>query len=300
MIKHGVQWVSPRYIKEPIERTVEESSSGPNKRRKRTVPYVWYTEFKCHRFSTCCDKIAEDVRVKGGSSGKPRELQKASKKTDCKAKLKATCLKSDPSFVEVIHIGVHNHEVRGAEDLKHLSLSKEKKEIMMQRLREGYSKKDCRIAIQKDFHKFIRDFLMLPEDSNSQVIHRDQIVHQDEVYTLYKMAQESFYRKAVDEKESVGLWLEELKGKNYSTFKHSTFENDFTFGFSSPWQKQLLLNSTMVCLDAIHCVSHIQRGIMYTIAARHPATGTGCPVAYMFTEDHSMAAVSVFLCEERH
>ena len=107
------------------------------------------------------------------------------------------------------------------------------------------------------------------------------MVHQDEVCNLYKMTQESFYRKAADEKESVGLWLEELKGKNYSTFKHSTFENDFTFGFSSPWQKQLLLNSIMVCLDATHCVSHIQRGIIHTIVARHPATGTGCPVAYM-------------------
>ncbi|CEG67520.1 hypothetical protein RMATCC62417_03936 [Rhizopus microsporus] len=274
LVKHGVQWVSPRYIKEPVERTDEESSSGPNKRRKRTVPYVWYTEFKCYRFGTCRDKVAEGVPVKGDSSDKPRELQKASKKTDCKAKLKATCLKSDPNSVELVHIGVHNHEVGGAEDL---------------------NKRDCRIAIQKDFHKFTRDFLMLPEGSNSQVLHGDQIVHQDEVYNLDKMVQESFYRKAVDEKESVGLWLEELKGKSYSAFKHSTFENDFTFGFSSPWQKQLLLNSTMVCLDATHCVSHIQRGIMHTIVVRHPATGTGCPVAYMFTEDQSMAAVSVFL-----
>ncbi|CEI92028.1 hypothetical protein RMCBS344292_06302 [Rhizopus microsporus] len=109
------------------------------------------------------------------------------------------------------------------------------------------------------------------------------------------MIQESFYRKTVDEKEPVCIWLEELKGKNYSTFKHSNFENHFTFGFSSPWQKQLLLNSTMICLDATHCVSHIQRDIMHTIVARHPATSTGCPVAYMFTEDHSMAAASVFL-----
>ena len=67
LLSHGVQWVSPRYIKEPVERTVEESSPGPNKRRKRTVPYAWYTEFKCHRFGTCCDKIVEGVRVKGSS-----------------------------------------------------------------------------------------------------------------------------------------------------------------------------------------------------------------------------------------
>ncbi|CEP20073.1 hypothetical protein [Parasitella parasitica] len=32
-----------------------------------------------------------------------------------------------------------------------------------------------------------------------------------------------------------------------------------------------------------------------TIVLRHPVSGTGCPVAYMFTNDHSMAAVAVFL-----
>ncbi|KAG1432742.1 hypothetical protein G6F57_022742 [Rhizopus arrhizus] len=76
--------------------------------------------------------FAEGVRIKGGSSSKPRELQKASKKTDCKAKLKATCLKSDPNFVEIVHFDVHNLEIGGAEDLKYLPLSKEKKEIIMQ------------------------------------------------------------------------------------------------------------------------------------------------------------------------
>ncbi|ORE18108.1 hypothetical protein BCV71DRAFT_286015 [Rhizopus microsporus] len=236
-----VQWLIPRYTKEPVERTDEESSSGPNK------------QFKCHRFGTCRDRVAEGVRVKGDSSGKPRELQKASKKTDCKAKLKATCLKSDPNFVEIVHIDVHNHEIGGAEDLK-------EKGNQMQRLREGCSKRNCRIAIQKDFRKFTRDFLMLPEDSSSQ------IVHQDEVYNLYKMVQESFYRKAVDEKESVGLWLEELKGKNYTTFKHSNFENDFTFGFSSPWQKQLLLNSIMIRVD-VSTTEHAAITAVYPEAA---------------------------------
>ncbi|KAG1172219.1 hypothetical protein G6F70_004642 [Rhizopus microsporus] len=107
LVKHGVQWVTPRYIKKPVKRTDEESGSGPNKPRKRTV--------------------AEGVRVKGGSSDKPRELQKASKKTDCKAKLKATCLKNDPNSVETVHIGVHNHEFREADDLKYLPLSKRKR-----------------------------------------------------------------------------------------------------------------------------------------------------------------------------
>ena len=77
-----------------------------------------------------------------------------------------------PNSVEIVHIGVHNHEAGGAEDLKYLPLSKEKKEIIMQRLREGCSKRDCRIAIQRDFRKLTRSFLMLPEDPNSQVLHR--------------------------------------------------------------------------------------------------------------------------------
>ncbi|KAI8379935.1 hypothetical protein EDC96DRAFT_492358 [Choanephora cucurbitarum] len=50
----------------------------------------------------------------------------------------------------------------------------------------------------------------------------------------------------------------------------------------------------MICLDATHCISHIQRAIMYTVVVRHPITGTECPVAYMSTKDHSMDPVASF------
>ncbi|CAO3644781.1 unnamed protein product [Mucor hiemalis] len=305
VVKYGITWINPRYVGnnpefnngrvQPDEEreTNEDSVAAGPKRRKREVTYVWYADYKCHRYGVYRDKIAEGTRTKGGATGSVRALQKASKKSDCKARLKITCFKSDPTVVEVHHIGVHNHEVGSVEDMKYLPLSQKRKDAIMERLREGYNKRDCRIAIQKDFRKFTRD--LLTSSDPDHVFHRDQIVHQDEVYNIYKKIQEAFYRKSTDEKESVKMWLQELNQKGYSSFVHSTFEDDFTFGFSSPWQKNLLLNSKMVCLDATHCVSHIEKGILYTIVIRHPISGTGCPVAYMFTKDHSMAAVSVFL-----
>ncbi|KAI8347197.1 hypothetical protein EDC96DRAFT_449026, partial [Choanephora cucurbitarum] len=89
--------------------------------------------------------------------------------------------------------------------------------------------------------------------------------------------------KSSNEKESVKLWFKDLEEKGYSTFVSNDYDNNFTFDVSSPWQKRLLLNCQMICLDATHRISHIQRAIMYTVVIRHPVTGTGCPVAYMFT-----------------
>ncbi|EPB86082.1 hypothetical protein HMPREF1544_07158 [Mucor circinelloides 1006PhL] len=65
--------------------------------------------------------------------------------------------------------------------------------------------------------------------------------------------------------------------------------------FVSPWQKLLLVDSSSICLDATHCITTIDKGILYTIVTRHPVSGAGCPVAYMFTTDHSMSQVAQFL-----
>lgn len=301
--QHGVMWVSPRYVgdnpefpnyKENTTDNNEDNGAQQPKRRRTTSKYLWYVEYKCHRYGSYRDRVAEGTRSKGGVSGNSRDLQKASKKTNCKAKLRVTCEKDSPSVVEITHTGPHNHEVGSIEDLKHLPLSQERKNQIVERLREGYNKRDCRVAIQKDFRKYLRENLLL-SDGSIQVIHRDQLVHQDEVYNLFKKIQESSYRKSNDEQQSVCLWLDELRQKGYATFKHSTFNEDFTFGFSSPWQQHLLRNVAMICLDATHCISHIQKAILYTVVVRHPVTGTGCPVAYMYTKDHSMAAITVFL-----
>lgn len=45
------------------------------------------------------------------------------------------------------------------------------------------------------------------------IIHRDQTVHADEVYNIYKKIQETYYKHANDQKESMKIRLEELKTK---------------------------------------------------------------------------------------
>ncbi|ORE06079.1 hypothetical protein BCV72DRAFT_188486, partial [Rhizopus microsporus var. microsporus] len=67
------------------------------------------------------------------------------------------------------------------------------------------------------------------------------------------------------------------------------------FGFVSPWQRQQLIRAESFCLDAAHCVPNIANIILYSIVARHSITGSGCPVTFFFTNDHSMIPIARFL-----
>ncbi|KAG1138593.1 hypothetical protein G6F37_010815 [Rhizopus arrhizus] len=237
----------------------------------------------------------KEVKEQTNLTGKSRELQKASKKCHCPARLKVTCFKRNPEMVTVEAIGEHNHEIGGLEDLQHLPLSKEARDYIEGRLNEGYGKRDTRISIQKNYRMYMQNLSANFSGSSSSVMHRDQMVHADEIYNIYKKIQEKFYKRAQDQRESVKIWLEELTVESgYKTFVGTDFDDNFTFGLSSPWQQQLLLQATSICLDATHCVTNIVKAILYTIVIRHPLTGTGCPVAYMFTEDHSMYPIKEF------
>jgi hypothetical protein len=57
--------------------------------------------------------------------------------------------------------------------------------------------------------------------------------------------------------------------------------------FLSPQQKQLLLEAKSWCLNATHNTTNFDRGLLYTIVIRHFVTGTGYPVAFLFTADGS-------------
>jgi transposase-like protein len=78
-----------------------------------------------------------------------------------------------------------------------------------------------------------------------------------------------------------------------------SFGTNFTFGFMSPWQKNLLAQSHFVCLDATYKTSNLRRYLLYTIVVRHPVTGTGCCVAYMFTTDNGASPVKRFMISLR-
>ncbi|KAG1048091.1 hypothetical protein G6F43_009497 [Rhizopus delemar] len=98
--------------------------------------------------------------------------------------------------------------------------------------------------------------------------------------------QEVAYKRAESQKDSVKIWLDKLKNKDIDTYIGSDYQENFSFGFVSPWQKNLLLASTSFCLDATHNITNIKKFTMYTVVVRNRPTDTGCPVAYFFTMDH--------------
>ncbi|KAI9257858.1 hypothetical protein EDC94DRAFT_179118 [Helicostylum pulchrum] len=94
-------------------------------------------------------KQSKTIAAKGLESYK-----KKSKKIECTANLVATCYKSDPNNVVLHHTGNHNHQIGGLEDLKFLPLSQVAKQLIEQRLREGFRKRDTRISIQNNFLRY--------------------------------------------------------------------------------------------------------------------------------------------------
>ncbi|KAI9483955.1 MAG: hypothetical protein EXX96DRAFT_560288, partial [Benjaminiella poitrasii] len=121
------------------------------------------------------------------------------------------------------------------------------------------------------------------------IVHRDQMIHSDDIYNLYKNIQQEKYQRDNNQYESVKIWLKELKDEKHSdTFVGNDFYSNFTFG------KKILLESDSWCLDATHNTSNIARGLLYSTVVRHPLSGTGCPVAFLFTQNQSLFRLSRF------
>ena len=181
------------------------------------------------------------------------------------------------------------------DDISFLPLSNNTKEAILQKLREGYGRRDVRTAIQRHFNERIR--CLFPEaasSSSSSVygVHRDQFVHSEDVYNIYKKVQELSYKKHNEQKESIKLWLKDhQQQRGYFTYIAQDLEQSYIFGFVSPWQRQQLVRAESFCLDATHCVSNIVNVILY----RHSITGSGSPVSFFFTSDHSMIPIARFL-----
>lgn len=121
------------------------------------------------------------------------------------------------------------------------------------------------------------------------------MVHSDEVYNIYYNISKTRYQEHTDQYESVKIWLDKLISKGYNTLLSDMFYRHFTFAFLSSNQRQLLLNAKSWCLDATHNTTNIENGLLYTIVVRHPVTGMGYPVAYLFTKDGSSAPLIRFL-----
>lgn len=179
----------------------------------------------------------------------------------------------------------HNHVPGSIDDVQYLSLSKSAKSMLRGELEKGYSQRKVRLAMRKEFRA-----------NPEMYTPRDTYVNSKEVYNIYRGVQERAYRKHRDEAISTRLWLENLRAEEgFSVFFSDNFQETFSFGFVSPWQRSLLRSTSAFCLDATHKTTAIGGDLLYTIVIRHSDTGTGCPVAYLFTKDQSAGVLCNWL-----
>lgn len=75
---------------------VLESETTGKRRFLSPKKYIYYVDYICHRNGPKRDQVAENNITKGCSSGQNQDLQKASKKIICTAKIKVICLKVTP------------------------------------------------------------------------------------------------------------------------------------------------------------------------------------------------------------
>ncbi|KAI8976880.1 hypothetical protein BDB01DRAFT_852855 [Pilobolus umbonatus] len=100
----------------------------------------------------------------------------------------------------------------------------------------------------------------------------------------------------MDQHESIRLWLKELsEEKGYTSYMSDEFSTNYTFTFMSTRQKNILLQSPYWCLDATHKTTNVNNCLLYNVIVRHPATGTGCPVAYCYTTSHAVGPITELL-----
>ena len=285
-------WES-RHKKWTLDDELEPSLPPLKKRQVYGRNMIWRFTFECHRAG---EKRVQTDRPNGGSSGQKRPVQKSSKKIGCQAQLSVAYYSDNADYVEIDFKGIHiGHTIGGPDDMRFLPISAEITSFIMDRLREGYKRRDVRRDLQRKLGSF---------DEQTNVVdipqHRDQLLPESYIYNLWRQVQLEQVQKDPDEKQSVLLWLGALETKGFSVHIDPDFDETLIFGFCSPWQKSLLSTCRTICLDATHHVSRHHLGILYSVVIKHPETGTGCPVGYLFTLDHSAAPLEkwVFFLRE--
>ena len=69
-----------------------------------------------------------------------------------------TCYFVIPNQVTIKLHNEHNHPIGSLDDISFLPLSDNTKEAILQKLREGYGRRDIRAAIERHFDERIKDF----------------------------------------------------------------------------------------------------------------------------------------------
>ncbi|KAI9477715.1 MAG: hypothetical protein EXX96DRAFT_223536 [Benjaminiella poitrasii] len=151
---HGVKWVYKLCY--PPKVTVE---------MRRNLDCPWTTTMNDTVLGLQERKLVESKELPF-----PEDLQKASKKVGCKARLSIS-FRPDEKKVYMNYVGIHeNHIIGSLDGLRYFPLSFALKNEVELRLREEYDKRDIRISIQS--------YLSCEITSS---IHSDQLLHSYEI-----------------------------------------------------------------------------------------------------------------------
>ncbi|KAI8379000.1 hypothetical protein BD560DRAFT_389237 [Blakeslea trispora] len=157
----GIKWL--------FHQQLHYGNSPTNKYRPKTDK-LWTRYYRCHRYGSY---------KKRPGSGAIRPVQRASKKIGCSGSLEVTCFIKDPTTVSIQYKGHHNHVPGSADDVKYLPLSAAVQLEIEERLRGGQDRKEIRVALNKHFTE-------LAAVSSSASMHRDQFVHRNDVYNIFR------------------------------------------------------------------------------------------------------------------
>ncbi|KAI8986547.1 hypothetical protein BDB01DRAFT_834520 [Pilobolus umbonatus] len=191
--KHGVRWIITTIRRAKKSEAPVRAEDGQLLRKKKTVDYEFVKYYACNRHGT--------FKKANNSGAVQRPVQKKSKKIGCPATLKVTCFKNDPDNVVIKHNGEHNHAVGSPDDLQHLPLSSSVRGMIEESLREGYTRRDTLINIQRS---------LLEEVNNASFVHRDQSISAEEVYNISRRAEMEFIKKAEDQRRERQIQAEAI------------------------------------------------------------------------------------------
>ncbi|KAI9483977.1 MAG: hypothetical protein EXX96DRAFT_160634 [Benjaminiella poitrasii] len=144
-----------------------------------------------------------------------QRLQEETKKFRCKAQSKVLCKLNNLGQVTLVFKNEHNQDMNTTDGLQYLPMSKDLKGYIIKRLREGFDKRDVRIAVQRSFSAYLSQNLNLSlinrSDDNLSVVHRDKLIHADEIYTIYYEVHNQKYQRDKNQYLSIKIWLKELE-----------------------------------------------------------------------------------------
>lgn len=126
--------------------------------------------------------------------------------------MRATCYENDPTNVVFTFEGTHSHDIGSLSDFAFLPVSQNTKDFILQQLTEGYMSWDVHLSIQKQLTDHVQQNFQINVNGAAlnEIVHRDQALDPSDTYNQYRKIQENAYRRAVNQKESVKLWLKEL------------------------------------------------------------------------------------------